>query len=144
MIRRPAAASSRPAPIDLFDPRSRLFDATAKSNEDRPSAQFVEPVLEDLVLLASAEAPVPFPVHFTAGVRRSLGIDDNPNGIYNLGDKPVVVAISRARGSNRDDGLYVIVRQALIRSFANGDVARRPADRLPRHGDQRRPARRSA
>ena len=44
------------------------------------------------MLLASAESPVPFPVHFTAGVRRSLGIDDNPNGIYNLGDKPVVVA----------------------------------------------------
>lgn len=106
--------------IDLFDPRSRLFDATAKSNEDRPSAQFVEPVLEDLVLLASAEAPVPFPVHFTAGVRRSLGIDDNPNGIYNLGDKPVVVAVYEGSGANRDDGLYVIVRQALIRSFANG------------------------
>ena len=106
--------------IDLFDPRSRLFDATAKSNENRPSAQFVEPVLEDLVLLASAEAPVPFPVHFTAGVRRSLGIDDNPNGIYNLGDKPVEVAIYEGSGVNRDDGLYVIVRQALIRSFANG------------------------
>ena len=62
----------------------------------------------------------PFPVHFTAGVRRSLGIDDNPNGIYNLGDKPVLVAIYEGSGVNRDDGLYVIVRQALIRSFANG------------------------
>ena len=106
--------------IDLFDPRSRLFDATAKSNEERPPAQFVEPVLEDLVLLAAAESPVPFPVHFTAGVRRSLGIDDNPNGIFNLGDKPVIVPVMKGSGVHQDDGLYVIVRQALIRSFENG------------------------
>ena len=105
--------------VDLFDPHSRLFDATATSNEERPSAQFVEPVLEDLVLLASAESPVPFPVHFTAGVRRSLGIDDNPNGIFNLGDKPVVVPVMKGSGVHQDDGLYVIIRQALIRSFAN-------------------------
>ena len=106
--------------VDLFDPRSRLFDASAKSNEERPPAQFVEPVLEDLVLLAAAESPVPFPVHFTTGVRRSLGVDDNPNGIFNLGDKPVVVPVMKGSGVHQDDGLYVIVRQALIQSFENG------------------------
>lgn len=105
--------------IDLFSPGSRLFEATGRGNENRPAAQFVEPVLEDLVVSAVAAAPIPFPVHFTAGVRRSLGVDDNPNGAYQLGDKPVIVPIIRESGLNESDGLYLIVRQALVRSFAN-------------------------
>jgi hypothetical protein len=105
--------------IDLFSPGSRLFDATQKANQDRPEPDVVEPVLEDLVLLASTPSPVPFPLHFTAGVRRSLGIEDDKDGIYNLGNKPVVVPLIKETAPGAGGGLYLIVRQALIRSFAN-------------------------
>jgi hypothetical protein len=107
--------------IDLFSVRSRLSQASGKANEQRPPDQVIEPVLEDLVLLGAAESPVPFPLHFTAGVRRSLGIDDNPNGIYDLTDRPVVLPIVKGSGTAQDDGLYLIVRQLLLRSAEEPD-----------------------
>ena len=106
--------------VDLTRPAGPLDEASKKANETRPEPQHVEAVLEDVALLASAASPVPFPMHFTAGVRRTLGIDDNPNGIYDLTDHPVTVALVKGSGPQSDGGLYLILQQFLIRSFANG------------------------
>ena len=105
--------------VDLFSVGSRVATATAKANETRPAEQVVEPVLEDIVLIPTGPTS-PFPLHFSAGVRRSLQVGEDPDGVYRLGDKPVVVALVEESAPGAEDGVYLIVRQLLLRSFANG------------------------
>ncbi|HEY0648068.1 hypothetical protein [Phenylobacterium sp.] len=104
--------------VDLFSVGSRVATATNKANEGRPDAQYVEPVLEDILLIPTGPTS-PFPLHFSAGVRRSLQVGESADGVYRLGDKPVVTALVEESAPGKQDGIYLIVRQVLLRSFAN-------------------------
>ena len=93
--------------VDLQVDHSRMDDAHKQGNANRDDTQHVEAVLEDLVI--PTRSYVPMPVHFLAGVRRSIGPNDDPNGLYNLVDHPVVFPIIT-------DKLYLILEQFLLRS----------------------------
>ncbi len=56
------------------------------------------------------------PVHFLAGVRRSIGPKDDPKGLYNLTDHPVVVPIIKGQNADQSGGLYMILEQFMIQS----------------------------
>ena len=106
--------------VDLAIAGSRLDDAEAQANGNREESQRVEGVLEDLVIPARSLFPVP--VHFLAGIRRSLGQSDDPNGLYNLSDHPVVAPIVEGSGEDNSGGLYLILEQLMFRSVADGSL----------------------
>ncbi len=103
--------------VDLNVTGLGLDDAMTQANANRDDSQHVEGVLEDLVL--PTDTLYPIPVHFLTGVRRSIGVKDDPNGIFNLADHPVVVPIIKGSGPDSDGGLYLILEQFLIRSVAD-------------------------
>lgn len=100
--------------VDLQVDHSRLDDAQTQANAARADTQHVEFVLEDLVI--PSHAWVPMPVHFLAGVRRSIGPKDDPKGLYNLTDHPVVVPIIKGQNADQSGGLYMILEQFMIQS----------------------------
>ena len=104
--------------VDLNVTGSRLDDAETQANANRDDTQRVEGVLEDLVIPGKSDFPIP--PHFLAGIRRSLGPNDDPNGLYNLSDNPVVTALMEGSGKDNDGGLYLILEQFLVRSIADG------------------------
>lgn len=106
--------------VDLNVKDSRLDDAETQANANREDAQLVEGVLEDLVIPSKSLFPIP--VHFLAGIRRSLGPTDDPNGLFNLSDHPVVTPLMEGSGADQSGGLYLILEQFLIRSIADGSL----------------------
>ena len=106
--------------IDLNNPGSRLDDATTTANTNRADDQRVQVVLEDVAL--PNKSVLPWPAHFTAGMRRALGPSDDPNGLYKLGDHPVVVTLKEGTGPDKSGGLYMIVRELFVRSVGPDDA----------------------
>jgi hypothetical protein len=104
--------------VDLNVTGSRLDDAQTQANANRNDTQHVEGVLEDLVIPSKSDFPIP--VHFLAGIRRSLGPTDDPNGVFNLSDNPVVAPLMEGSGKDNEGGLYLILEQFLIQSIADG------------------------
>jgi hypothetical protein len=102
--------------VDVSLPGSRLDVAEAAANADRPPEQRVEAVIEDLAIPGTSLFPVPR--HFTAGLRRALGPGDDPQGLYKLTDHPVVTPLVEGSGPDKSGGLYLIVRQFLLRSLS--------------------------
>src|SRR5205807_219566 len=63
-----------------------------------------------------------WPSHFTAGMRRAIGVGDDPNGFYKLSDDPVVVELMEGSGPDKSGGLYLILEELFFRSVGSGNV----------------------
>ena len=105
--------------VDLFSVGSRVATATAKANETRPAEQVVEPVLEDIVLVPPRP---PRPSRSTSAQACAAASRSARTRTASTG---WATSRSWSRSSRRsapgaEDGVYLIVRQLLLRSFANG------------------------
>ena len=103
--------------IDFDDRRSPFNKLIKAPNEFRAEGEKVEVVLEDLAMpMNSLKFPVP--AHFTVGLRRKIGLLDDPGSSYDLSGLPVKISIP-----NPADviGRYLMVEQLLLRSFRLGD-----------------------
>ena len=99
---------------DRYKPFSRLLIAP---NELRAEGQKVEIVLEDLAVpLNSLLFPVP--THFTLGIRRKIGLLDDPTSSFDLSGLPVKIHIPDPVDVL---GAYLVIEQLLLRSVRLDD-----------------------
>jgi hypothetical protein len=99
---------------DRREPFSRLIKAP---NEFRAEGQKVEIVLEDLAMPMNS-LTFPVPTHFTFGMRRKLGLLDDPSGAYDLSGLPVKIHIPDPVDVI---GGWLVIEQLLLRSVRLDD-----------------------
>ena len=101
-----------------FDDRREPFSKLIKApNEFRAEGQKVEIVLEDLAIPMNSLI-FPVPAHFTFGMRRKIGLLDDPSSAFDLSGLPVKITIP---GPVDVIGRYLIVEQLLLRSVRLDD-----------------------
>lgn len=99
----------RTADLDLaYAPFTGLAE---RANAERTPEQRIELVLEDVALPVFGVSPLP--AHFTVGLRRRLGPNDDPSGAFDLSGLPIALDV----GNPADIlGTYLIIEQLLVRS----------------------------
>jgi len=103
--------------IDFDDRRSPFSKLIKAPNDFRAEGEKVEIVLEDLAVPMNSLL-FPVPSHFTFGMRRKIGLLDDPGSAFDLSGLPVKIAIP-----NPADviGGYMMVEQLLLRSVRFDD-----------------------
>ena len=101
-----------------FDDRRKPFSSLIKTpNELRAEGQKVEVVLEDLAMPMNSLI-FPVPTHFTLGVRRKIGLLDDPGSAFDLSGLPLTVHLFQPVDII---GRYLVVEQFLLRSVRLDD-----------------------
>lgn len=107
--------------VDFDDQREPFKRLVKAPNDQRPDGQRVEVVLEDLAMPMNA-LEFPVPTHFTVGLRRQLGLVDDPGSAFDLSGLPVRISLP---DPSNVLGQFLIVEQLLFRSvrFADPNAA---------------------
>lgn len=103
--------------IDFDDSRKPFSSLIKAPNEFRADGQKVEIVLEDLAMPMNSLL-FPVPTHFTFGMRRKIGLLDDPSSAFDLSGLPVKITIP---GPVDAIARYLIVEQLLLRSVRLDD-----------------------
>ncbi len=107
--------------VDFDDQREPFKRLVKAPNDQRAEGQKVEVVLEDLAVPMNA-LKFPVPTHFTVGLRRRLGLLDDPGGAFDLSGLPVRISLP---DPSNVLGQYLVIEQLLFRSvrFADPNAA---------------------
>jgi hypothetical protein len=101
-----------------FDDRRKPFSSLIKApNELRAEGQKVEVVLEDLAMPMNSLL-FPVPTHFTFGLRRKIGVLDDPSSAFDLSGLPLKVHLPQPVDVI---GRYLVIEQFLVRSVRLDD-----------------------
>lgn len=103
--------------VDFDDTREPFKRLVKAPNDQRAEGQKVEIVLEDLAVPLNV-LKFPVPTHFTVGLRRQLGLLDDPGSAYDLSGLPVVINLLFPVNVL---GNYLIIEQLLFKSVRFDD-----------------------